>query len=410
MPSFDIYKKMNGSFRTDGEVRKQIADEIIENTWDESIESKIAYIYDYYLDDEPLKYRNLNSTKSKTKIPVEVKFIVNSHNSDSKDQVSYKIQFKPSFRWEELKSLRFYKERFEDKYFAEYPLGLWCDLPDEKGNYRKWLFTTEADWLDNQFPSWYILPCDHILQWVTDGIKYQHCAVTRSQNSYNSGVWQSRGGAVQTTTPENQKIIWLPMNELTSTITYDQRIVVSSVVKVPIVWSVSKVDNTNPNGITHYTLAQDRWNEHTDAFEYEHEDGKEDFSPIFDSKRKVIGMYADYYVSNITPTEPEIETPIKIYGKIFYNAQPELRVGGSYKKFTIKFFDGEEEIKLLPGDWSFTMNGQDCSALLTTIKQDGLIKVKFNGDSDYIGSVITIKYITTDMKIDTSINVEVIGL
>lgn len=183
MPSFNTYKKMNGGFRTDGEVRKYNADCIIEASWDESIESKIAYIYDHYLDDEPLKYRNLNSAKSKTKIPVEVKFIVNSHNSDSKDQVSYKIQFKPSFRWEELKSLRFYKERFEDKLNAEYPVGLFADIPDEKGNYRKWLITQEADWLDNQFPTWYMLPVDFTLQWVANGIKYQHSAVTRSQNS-----------------------------------------------------------------------------------------------------------------------------------------------------------------------------------------------------------------------------------
>lgn len=408
MPPFSTYKKLNGGFRTDGEVRKQMSDDVIESTWDESIESKIAYVYDHYLDDEPLKYRNLNSKKSKTKIPIEVKFIVSSHNSDSKDQVSYKIQFKPSFRWEDLKSLRFYNERFEEKYHAEYPIGLWCDLPDEKGNYRKWLFTAEADWLDNQFPTWYVLPVDHTLQWIVDGKKYQHSAVTRSQNSYNSGVWESRGGAVQTTVAENQKIIWLPMNDITSTITYDERIAISAAVKTPIVWSVSKVDNTNPNGIAHYTLSQERWNEHTDVFEYEHEIGKDDFSPIYDSSRKIIGIYADYYTSNITPVEPEM-TPPSYYGEITFSAKPEVKVGGGYKKFTIKHYRNGSEIPLPTGTWTYTIDGVNCSSSLDVIQSGDLLKIKFIDSDTYIGSVITIKYTTTD-GIETYQDVEVVGL
>lgn len=183
MPSFDLYKKLNGGFRTDGEVRKFQSDMIMESTWNEDIESKIAYFYDHNLDDQPLEYKNLKSSKSKTKIPIDIKFIVNSHNSDSKDQVSYKIQFKPSFNWELFKKLSFYKDRFVEKYDAEFPIGLWCDIPNEKGIYRKWLVTSEADWLDNQFPTWYVLPCDHLFQWVKDDIKYQMVGVSRSQNS-----------------------------------------------------------------------------------------------------------------------------------------------------------------------------------------------------------------------------------
>ena len=244
---------------------------------------------------------------------------------------------------------------------------------------------------------------------ITDGVKYQLVGVSRSQSSYNSGTWESRGGAIQTSVPENQRICLLPMNDLSSTIFYDQRFAISSPIKIPISWQASKVDNTNPKGIQTLTFAQTRWNEHTDAFEYEHEDGKEDFSPIFDSKRKVIGMYADYYLSNITPTEPEIETPIKIYGKIFYNAEPTLKVGGSYKKFTIKFFDGEEEINTINGNWTYEIDEVDCSSLLQINQQDNIVKIKFIGGDSYIGSVITIKYKTIN-KIETSVDVEVVGL
>lgn len=410
MPSFDTFKKMNGGVRNNGQARKVNADMIIENTWEEDIQSKIAYFYDHVLDDQPLLYKDLDSEKSKTKVPIEIKFIVAAHNSDSKDQVSYKIMFKPSFRWQNLHSLDFYKERFERRYGAEFPIGLECDIPDEKGIYRKWVVTAEASKYDNQFPTWYILPCDHLFQWVVDGKLYQYCGVSRSQNSYNSGVWQSRGGEVQTTIPENQNVAWFPMNEITSTIFYDLRIVKSAPIKTPIVWKVSKVDNTNPKGITHFTFSQDRWNEHTDAFYYDidKKHNKREFTHEFDLSRPLLGIYADYYSTNITPTEYKPETR-NVYGKITYNSQPEIKVGGGYKKFTVTFYQDDKEITLPNGTWSFEKDGADCSDLLEIIYSDNIAKVKFVGNDSYIGSVVTIKYTTEDNDI-AFVDTEVVGL
>ncbi len=92
--------------------------------------------------------------------------------------------FKPSFNWEELKSLSFYNKRFADKYESEFPIGLYADLKDEKGRYRKWIITANADWLGNQFPTWFVLPCDHVFQWIFNNEQYQICGITRNQNSY----------------------------------------------------------------------------------------------------------------------------------------------------------------------------------------------------------------------------------
>lgn len=409
MPSLMNYKKMLGSY-TDGQVRKCASDQIMEWTWNEDIESKIGYFYDYYLDDEPLKYKDLNPQNSKTKIPIDVKFIVDSHNSTAKDQVAYKIQFKPSFKWNENQSFSFYQERFIEKYDAEAPIGMFVDLPDEKGKYRKWLVTAEADWLDNQFPTWYVLPCDFVFCWVYDNKLYRQCGVSRSQNSYNAGTWSSRGGAIQTTIPENQRICLLSMNEMTSTIFYDQRIVISSPIQTPVVWKCTKVDNTNPKGINTLTFSQDRWNEHTDAFEYYSKDGIKDFSNKFEPNKKVLGIYANYYVSAIEPTEQtnKDEKP-SIYGNITYNALPQLKVGGSYKKFTIQFYDNNGEIPIIDGIWKFEINNKDVSDLVTTNIDLNTIKVKFLGNDSYIGTVMNIKYITYD-SIETSVDVEIVGL
>jgi hypothetical protein len=200
------------------------------------------------------------------------------------------------------------------------------------------------------------------------------------------------------------------MNEITSTIFYDLRIVKSAPIKTPIVWKVSKVDNTNPKGITHFTFSQDRWNEHTDAFYYDidKKHNKREFTHEFDLSRPLLGIYADYYSTNITPTEYKPETR-NVYGKITYNSQPEIKVGGGYKKFTVTFYQDDKEITLPNGTWSFEKDGTDCSDLLEIIYSDNIAKVKFVGNDSYIGSVVTIKYTTEDNNI-AFVDTEVVGL
>lgn len=407
MPSLASYKKQLGS-HTLGEARKIESDKLFESTWYGDITAKTAYIYDFYHDDEPLIFKGMHPERSRTKYPIDIKFVVNAYNSESKDEVGKHIQFKPSFDWREIPKLSYYRD-FEDKYSTEYPLSLYLDVYDDTLKmYRKWLCVEFANTLGNQFPTWYILPCDHVFQWIADGKKYQMCGVSRSQNSYNSGVWQNRGGAVQLTMPENQRVCVLPMNEISATIFYDQRIAISSPVKTPIIWKCSKVENTNPKGLVRLTFAQERWNEHNDAFEYEHIDGQDDFSNEYNSSRKVIGIYADYYSSAVTPVEPEISVSF-IRGEITYSALPQLKVGGGYKKFTVTFYEGDEIIDFLPGSWSFEINGEDKSDIVSITENENLLKVKFNGDDSYIGSVMTIKY-TTDNGIETSVDVEIVGL
>ena len=80
-----------------------------------------------------LKNVNLNSRKSKTKIAIDVKFIINSYNSDNKTQVPYSIQFKPS----QDCNVDYYDEKFAEVCNSEFPLGLYIDIPDNKGIYRR---------------------------------------------------------------------------------------------------------------------------------------------------------------------------------------------------------------------------------------------------------------------------------
>lgn len=166
-----------------GNIHKQNSDLIMEKTFENDINTRIAYFYDYYHDKEPLKYYDLNPIKYKYGIPIEIKFMSNAFNSENKDQVGYHIQFKPSFRWEKEKKLSYYQSEFVQKWDSQFPIGLYLAIPDEKGIYRKWLCTEGANWLGVQFPTWYILPVDHIFQWIYEETKYQMCGVSRSQSS-----------------------------------------------------------------------------------------------------------------------------------------------------------------------------------------------------------------------------------
>ncbi len=179
----ELYQRLHG--QTLGRVRKQQSDMIMDATFTGDIQYMVAYFYDYYHDDEPLIYKNLHPENSASKTPIEIKFIVHAHNTENKDQVGYYIQFRTT-----QKNPIDYYEQYVKKWDCEFPVSLFVDLPDEKGVYRKWLVTERADWLGLQFPTWYILPVDYILQWVyqgNDGRRYKHqmCAVGRSQSSYN---------------------------------------------------------------------------------------------------------------------------------------------------------------------------------------------------------------------------------
>lgn len=421
MPSLNNYKKFLNGIQTSGEAKKVNSDMIMESTWYEDPASMQIYLFDYYHDEEPLKYYNIHPYKWKNKTLVDVKFIVNAYKSESKDITGKHIMFKPSFRWENEKSLSYYKDNYVDRFESEFPIGLYCAIKDEKGIYRKWLITEIATSLDLQFPTWYILPCDHLFQWVHEGKKYQICGVSRNQNSYNSGLWTSRGGVVQTTTPENQLLCIMPMNDVSITMFYDQRIVISAPIKTPIVWECSKVNNMSPKGIVHFTFAQKRWNEHTDVFEYLGDEENE-ITNIYYPDKKIVGIWADYY-SSTNPIELDNKTKEdkvinKEYKITYSGVKPDIKSGGSYKKFTVNFFTDGLETKYIPGRWEYTIDGKPCDDLIDKLTTDtsndvneNQEKIKFKKNDLYIGKVIKVNFIPDNFAyIGNSIDIEIKGL
>ena len=187
MPSLDLYKRMLGGPQTVGEAHKLESDKVMEATWNNDIDTRIAYFYNQENDSEFYTRTNLHPEKSEGKIPVKIKFFEMEYNSLSKDEIPYHILFKPSFEYEKV--IPYYDEEFAEPLGSLFPVGLYVDIPDSKKRYNRWLVVGQYRHYSNQFPSYLVLPCDHLLQWVFQGKKYESWCVLRSQNSYNNGVW-----------------------------------------------------------------------------------------------------------------------------------------------------------------------------------------------------------------------------
>lgn len=175
---FSNYKQ-NLSGRTNGQQHTVDARNIIEASWYDDPASTVAYFYDYYHDDEVEVYTNLHPEQSKTKIPIEIKYILSPYRSLAKDEVDSRIMFKPSYKC----NVPYYKDLFEKPTQSIFPTGLYCDIKNQDGVWQRWLVINTADASNHDFPTWSILPCGHRFQWVADGKKYQMWGVERSQSS-----------------------------------------------------------------------------------------------------------------------------------------------------------------------------------------------------------------------------------
>lgn len=207
------------------------------------------------------------------------------------------------------------------------------------------------------------------------------------------------------------------MNEISATLFYNTRIVLSAPIETPVTWHCSKVEQISPKGISHITFAQDKWDANKDAFQYEWVDPlthevKTEFTSVFysDRSKKIVGIWADYFSAPATPTTPN-KPVINIWSKITYSGvKAEAKVGGNFKKLTVSFYNEDEQIPTKSGNWNFYIDESDASSLITTeIVSDSQIKFKFTGGDSYIGKVLKVNY-TSDDGISTDVDFSIIGL
>lgn len=391
MPSLQTARRVanakNNGAKTIGQIYKEQSDWAMEQTWWNDPQSKVAYIYDYFHDDQP-EIKDHMTYENTTKTRIDIKFIVKSYQSMDKDQVDYYIQFRPDekFDFTEKDELYYYEKDFHKKYGADYPIGMMIDIPDDRGIYHKWLICRDEP--ANQFPKFLILPLNYRLYWIEqDGDKrYKRnmwCAI-RMQSSYTSGSYVDKVFS----RPDNQTKLWFSMNSITEKFWYsddndkNMRLIVSAPIKEPVTWRITKCENTQPLGIQKLTLYQDRFNEHTDYVNLETGE-----------------MYANYFDSEIAPTDPDTPTtPTSSITARIAASTSTIKVGGSYKNLTVNLFnDSNEDITTEYADaiftWTCSIDNEDWTDKVTwrAGTEYNQKKVKFPNDASVIGKILSVK-------------------
>lgn len=394
MPSLQTARRVanakNNGAKTIGQIYKEQSDDMMNWTWDNDIQSKICYIYDFYHDDQPRLAEGM-TYENTTKTRIDAKFIVKSYQSMDKDQVEYYIQFKPTQKthFSEGDELYYFETDYRKKYHNDNFIGLFIDIPNDENIYEKWMILrTEPA---NQFPKYLILKCNYELMWIenngTEKIKRRMWSVLKIQSSYNSGLWTD----LRFTSQENQDKVWLPLNPITEKIWYtnesskNMRVLVSSFTDNAIAWQISKVENAQPLGVQKLTLYQDFFDQHRDYIEK-------------DSDGNIIGMWASYFDSEIAPTDPSTPStrPSSITARISASTST-IKVGGSYKNLTVNLFnDSNEDITTEYADatftWACSIDDEDWTDKVTwrAGTKYNQKKVKFPSDTSVIGKILSV--------------------
>lgn len=398
MPSLETARRMNqikwNGAKTIGQQLKEQSDFAMEDTWDNDIQSRVCYLYDYAHDDNPTINKEMTYEDTK-KYKIDAKFIITKYSSISSDQVEYHLMFRPSqpIDFDEGDALFYYEQEYARKYLSEFPIGLYADIPDDKGIYRRWLVVAKE--IGNQFVKYSVLPCNYKLCWIENRenkrIKRQMWGCLRNQASYTSGLWAGD----RLVSLDNVNQIWLPMNDITERIHYlsddnedNQRLIISTLKPNPAVWVVSKVQDLNPLGILKLTYKQTVFDEHTDFIDWDTGD-----------------MYADYYFNDIEPID---ELPIEVITANITALNNYIKLGGSYKLLTVSFVneDGEditdkyiEDIteanwKCFIGDEEYTEN-----ELITWLPQstNDKIKIKIGKDLSLLTKILKVQCSVDDI-------------
>lgn len=200
-------------------------------------------------------------------------------------------------------------------------------------------------------------------------------------------------------TPDNITKAIMPYNDVTKTFFYNSRIIISTDLPEPLAWRVSKVEPFAHRGNILYTLKQDVYDDHHDYIER-------------NDDNEIIGMWGDYYKENNLPSDnPVIPDPDLSgdYAEISYaGTEPHIKVNGSYKKLTLTYYNSGEIIDdQTPGDWSYWIDDTDATELIKVLESDNsnIIKIKFLGDEEYLGKVLTIKNVRNNIVAELQLQI-----
>ena len=352
---FEAYKnRMAYRGKNMSEILRMQSNMVIEQTWDRDPNARKVYVVkvDSGLPEVTVEHEL-----------IDVKFNVKTYANITSDEPSYWMQFRHG----------------AEKQYPDIGIGSYVYMENEDGEWQWWLLVHLDD--RPMFRQYQVLETNYVFKWITDGKIYNGLGVQRIQQSYNSGSWDGD----RFTFVDNVTSAILPSNSDSMTIGYNKRFIISDERRYPpIVYQVSKIEDTQPLGLTTFKFTQETFNPSTDSVE--------------------LGI-CDYYSSEIEPT-PNVPNEIISTATITFNGtKPTVKVGGSYKIFTPTFSD--ESITV--DKWIISdNNGVISDDTNYIIERDGdKLKLKVALNYSLIGTVLVIQLVGSDGS-TAKISVEVV--
>ena len=163
-----------------GKAHEAQSDMVIDATWGRNGSDKVAYIYDYFHDDQPDIAIGMTYSQYTTKTKIDIRYNLTTKAQLAKDQNESHIMFRPSVerKLSNTWPLDYYPTSFGKN--AEFPVGCYIDIPDNRNVYRKWLICDRT--FSESYVYYLILPCNYYYTWVKDDKTYGMWGVARVQN------------------------------------------------------------------------------------------------------------------------------------------------------------------------------------------------------------------------------------
>ena len=344
---FEDYKKrMTYRGNNVSEILRTQSNMVIEQTWDRDPSYRKVYVVKVD--------SGLPKVTAKHEL-IDAKFNIKTYANIASDEPSYLLQFRHG----------------AEKQNPDIAIGSYVYMEDEDGEWKWWMI----QYLDErpQFRQYQIFECNYTFKWIADGKIYSCLGIQRIQQSYNSGSWDGD----RFTFVDNITSAILPTNSDTVTIGYNHRFMITDPRRpIPLVWAVSKVEDSTPFGLTELKFTQ------------------ETYSPTLDNKELMI---CNYYDSSIEPEIPYEEGFTGTATITYSGTKPTIKVGGSWKTFTPTFSDETVTVD----KWTISDDNGDVSNDENYIVEYDGVKLKLKVALNYnlIGTVLTIKLIGSDGSI-----------
>lgn len=335
-------------------------------------------------------FQKINNTYSSSSKQETDLFLLNRHvNKQFADSIDYHKVLRNGSEFDLI--IQRYAEQKNKKKIKSRP-GQYINMGDLiEWQGHKWIVIS-IDPDDKTYLSADMVLCNFVLNWQNSlGKIITVDCYAENQTKYSSGI----EGNKTLQMGDLQYGITLPLNSETKILKRDKRFVVDLLdIETPDVYIltnreviISNYSYFDRGGTISLTLSYDAFSKDKDKLI---DDGTGNKVWICD------------YIEPTTPPSPTDpgddkgnQSPILLRTEITYKGNPELKIGGTYKTFTGKFYDESDNEVTNVGVWSIDTI-DELSRFIDYTILGNVFKVKILNSDSAIGGMVRLKYSSTD--------------